>query len=86
MSAHGSDASQGSHIAESLAVYLFGAFIWPWGPAVASGLLANLAFTTGKELPQMYAKGFKDLKGDWIDTAVHIGTSLLAAGIHLLVT
>lgn len=94
MSSHGSDASQGSHALESLIFYGLGTF-YPFGPAILNGILCGTIFTLGKELPQMYAKteiswlppsiSFDEgVRGDLIDTAVHIGTLLAAAGIHYL--
>lgn len=84
MSAHGSDASQGSHAWESLLAYLFGAFLWPGVPPIAGGTLSGFVFTTGKELPDFYENGLN--KGDAIDTAVHLGMVAVAAIIHYLLT
>lgn len=94
MSAHGSDSSQGSHALESLAFYALGTF-YPFGPAIINGIASGTIFTLGKEIPHFYAKANiswlppkitfdEGVRGDVIDTAVHIGTLLAAAGIHFL--
>lgn len=94
MSSHGSDASQGSHALESLVFYALGTF-YPFGPAIINGILCGTIFTAGKEIPQMYAKTDiswwppgvdfdEEIRGDLIDTVVHLGTLLAAAGTHFL--
>lgn len=91
MTAHGSDASQGSHSLESVIAYVLPAVAahllgFPFPVQLFAGVVGVVAFTGGKELPQMYDKGFEGIKGDAIDVAVHLGTILPCAGIHYLVS
>lgn len=84
MTLHGSDASQGAHVAQSLFFFLLGFLLQ--GPV--GGLLLGVGYTCGKELPQVYAKlkagDFDALLGDALDVVVHGGAVVLAYYLTLL--
>lgn len=77
MSAHGSNASQAAHFAESLLVWVIGFLIWTnW-----VGVFGGLVFTVGKEGSHIYSKVKRDrpIKGDLIDLGVHLAGFIVPA-------